>query len=160
MRVISLGCTKIWPHPHSLWCWGWVPISLPSQDILGGYWQVRGLPHHYAPRPRPRLPREFTCKYEISLCKTRDSSGMRNRAGDKPNLGTIQDFILCKPAQYPLQEHCMHCSPLIFFKRKRILYLFWYLKLHLVDPPRPRSGSSWPLPPSCSVWCWHWTEDW
>ena len=124
MRVISLGCTKIWPHPHSLWCWGWVPISLPSQDILGGYWQVRGLPHHYAPRPRPRLPREFTCKYEISLCKTRDSSGMRNRAGDKPNLGTIQDFILCKPATIS-SSGALHALFFIeiFYKEKNIILI-------------------------------------
>ena len=142
---VRVRCTKIWPHPLSiLWCWGWAPIILPSSaSILGGYWQVRGLPHHYAPRPRPRLPGEFTCKYEISLCKTRDSSGMRNRAGE-------------------MSRTWRHLNIFIFFSilmlENRIVYSSTAALCDDDDQDQDLTPAG-PCQASCSVWC-HWTEDW
>ena len=50
---------------------------------------------------------------------------MRNRAGDKPNLGTIQDFILCKPATIS-SSGALHALFFIdiFEKEKNIRYIY------------------------------------
>ena len=96
MRVVSeYLASQIWVKSESAGAQKSDPIHSQYSDAEVGfpssshpqpqYWEdidrSEGF-HIIMLRPRPRLPGEFTCKYEISLCKTRDSSGMRNRAGE------------------------------------------------------------------------------